>query len=153
MSEPEPHAGSAEPGPGRTGVRAWPVVKPRWLIVGGIAVVSVVAAVGLVVENAGPPDTPGEVSEAWLDAFQARDVNAARELSCEELRRDLADPEIFEWTRLIDGSWTFHFERIDGDRAEIEAVRDSNGDATKFHLTRVDGRWQVCNPFDVQPNW
>ena len=158
MGKPKALAEAAEPGLRRP-VRTWAAANTRWLIVGAASVVSLVAVVVLVSRNSDPPTTPiepttpTEVSEAWLDAFQAHDLNAARELSCEKLRLELADPEIFKWTRLVDGSWTFQPQRINGDQAEIEAVRFSNGDATLFHLTREGGKWQVCDPFDVQPNW
>ena len=133
--------------------------RSRHWIFAGVATAAIVVAVSVFLsdepDEAGPPadpTTPTGVAQAWLEAFQSGDLAATRELSCAKLRPEL-DQDIYNWTRLTEGEWTPQPEKINGVEAEVEMVRFADGDATLIHLTRAGDTWQVCDPFDVQPNW
>jgi hypothetical protein len=140
-------------------VTKWRPRSWHWILA-GVATAAIVVSVSVVLlpdgsDKAAPPadpTTPTGVAQAWIEAFQSGDLDATRELSCAELRPEL-DPDTYNWTRLVEGEWTPQPETINGAEAEVEMVRFADGDATLFHLTRTGDTWQVCDPFDVQPNW
>lgn len=133
--------------------------RSRHWIFAGVATAAVVASVSVLVSAesdppaaAADPTTPTGAAQAWIDAFQSGDLPATRELSCESLRPEL-DQDIYNWTSLAEGEWTPQPEKINGDEAEVEMVRFEDGNANLIHLTRAGDTWQVCDPWDVQPNW
>ncbi|MFC7376835.1 hypothetical protein ACFQS2_06855 [Brachybacterium sp. GCM10030267] len=137
------------PGPGRPASRS----KLPWIIGGCCALLALVTALVAVVGGVwffALRETPEDVVQQYLDAWDARDCETFEAVSTEDFRGE--DYTCSSWSeRIQEEDLTFETEigetTIDGDRAEVritEVMTDSTGSyeaVYDFLLIKDSGDW------------
>lgn len=132
-----------------------PTARPRrtlaWLLVAGLAAVVLLGGgAGLAYWLIAGRDTPRAAAERFLEAAQAHDEAAAREVMCAKARTEIerpvppADTSIVSWkfitdTELSDTTASVVMEVVIREDGEQETER------LRFELVQEDDRWLVCD--------